>query len=267
MSNSVTHFVQSYPRPVSELLALGRPAHPICWDAKKWADYVQRFDFTERHVPDLIRMATDRDLNFRHQEDPAVYAPQHAWRALGQLRAESAIEPLLAILNVFDQIWDDAGLEEIPSVLGMIGASAIHPANAFALDARNRTGPRWTACRVLTAVAEWFPACRERCLACLRDLLQRARWNPPNFNGMVTSCLVDLNDTDSAGLIKWVYHCAPVDSFICGPWPTVAEELGVPVDIEAEPPTSDTPSNSNNGQPPKRNAKRRRFRKRKTASR
>jgi hypothetical protein len=58
------------------------------------------------HIPDLIRMATDEELNQADSESLKVWANVHAWRVLGQLRAAAAIEPLFSLLHRTDD--DDA---------------------------------------------------------------------------------------------------------------------------------------------------------------
>ena len=54
--------------------------------------------FSREHVPELLRMACDPELNEADSDDPRVYAPLHAWRVLGQLRAPEAAAPLADLL-------------------------------------------------------------------------------------------------------------------------------------------------------------------------
>ena len=51
------------------------------------------------------------------------WAPIHALRALGQLRAEAAIEPLLALIEIARE--NEWIVNEIPEVISMIGLSAL----------------------------------------------------------------------------------------------------------------------------------------------
>src|SRR5689334_3370154 len=104
-----------YEPPVDQLLARGEP------DGGPWPDYVTEYGFTEEHVPALIQLATDGSLCELESEDPLVWAPLHAWRALGQLRAEEAVEPLLGLLWRIDEWDDDWAGDELPEVIGMIG--------------------------------------------------------------------------------------------------------------------------------------------------
>ena len=59
----------------------------------QWPDY-PALGLRMEHVPDLIRMTLDDELHGADSDSREVWAPLHAWRALGQLRAESAIKPL-----------------------------------------------------------------------------------------------------------------------------------------------------------------------------
>src|SRR5688500_14994100 len=104
----------TYLPPVDRLLTLG--AEPV--RRRTWPDY-RNLGLEERHVPALIRMATDPVLYAGAERDPARWAPVHAWRALGQLRATAAAEPLLALLERESEgLWV---YDEVPAVLGMIG--------------------------------------------------------------------------------------------------------------------------------------------------
>ena len=61
--------------------------------ASEWRDYTA-MGFTAEHVPALLRMSADPELNEADSDDPRVYAPLHAWRVLGQLGVAEAAVPL-----------------------------------------------------------------------------------------------------------------------------------------------------------------------------
>jgi hypothetical protein len=67
------------------------------------------------HIPELIHMATDLELRGPESEekgedeDPDFWGPLHAIRALGQLHAETAIEPLV---NLLAELKDDEWMFE-----------------------------------------------------------------------------------------------------------------------------------------------------------
>src|SRR5947209_6188084 len=123
-----------YPPPLDQLLTLGEPRQP------GWPDYRAR-GIGPQHVPDLIRMATDPGLNGADGDSPLVWAPAHAWRALGQLRAAEAVEPLLRLLE--EQEDDDCLREELPEVFGLIGPPALPALSSFLADRSHGLYPRW----------------------------------------------------------------------------------------------------------------------------
>src|SRR3954447_20881997 len=116
----------SYSSPVSQLLTFGDIR-----ELREWPNYLD-LDLGPEHVPELIEMATDEELNWADSESLEVWAPIHAWRTLGQLRAEAAVEPLLSL---FEDLEDsDWVLEELPEVLGMIGSAALPALTTYIAD-------------------------------------------------------------------------------------------------------------------------------------
>ena len=92
--------------------------------ASEWRDYLA-LGLTTEHVPELVRMVLKEDLGWDDSEGTEVWASLHAWRALGQLRTESATEPLIQLLEHVDDREDDWIERDLPKVLGMIGPAAI----------------------------------------------------------------------------------------------------------------------------------------------
>ncbi|HWH68393.1 MAG TPA: hypothetical protein VNT26_03370, partial [Candidatus Sulfotelmatobacter sp.] len=108
----------SYHPPADQLLALGKP--------EGTQDYLA-LGIGADQVPELVRMVTDEALNNGPGDSLLVWAPVHAWRALAQLRAEAAIQPLLGLLRRIDERQDDWVGEDVPQALGKIGPAAIQP--------------------------------------------------------------------------------------------------------------------------------------------
>ena len=75
-----------------------------------WPDgdpnYVAEYSLTNEHIAALISLATE--WVDEPPENDAVYGPVHAWRALGQLRAVEAVQPLLDVQDELDE-RDDIG--------------------------------------------------------------------------------------------------------------------------------------------------------------
>ncbi|MFO0872537.1 MAG: hypothetical protein U0575_01010 [Phycisphaerales bacterium] len=75
-------------------------------------------------------------------DDTSVYASVHAWRALGQLRAEPVVDDLLAMLAPDAGRDDDWCLEEFPLVFALIGPPAIDRVAALARNVSLGLYPR-----------------------------------------------------------------------------------------------------------------------------
>ena len=85
-----------YQEPVARLLDYGECKMAGGGPAElAWPNYTNDLGLTPEHVPELIRLACDASLHAADGESFAVWAPTHAWRALGQLRALEAVVPLL----------------------------------------------------------------------------------------------------------------------------------------------------------------------------
>ena len=65
-------------------------------------------------------MATDDDLNEAETESSAVWAPGHAWRALAQLHAAEAGEPLAQLFRRIDENDDEFVGEDLPRAFGLL---------------------------------------------------------------------------------------------------------------------------------------------------
>src|SRR4051794_14321559 len=88
-----------YAAPVLRLLNIGEARS---YRPSEWPDYCVRFELQREHIGDLIRLACDAGLSQAEPTSSEVWAPMHAWRALGQMRAEEAVLPLLALLTAVE---------------------------------------------------------------------------------------------------------------------------------------------------------------------
>ena len=80
-----------YSPLVKQLITLGDPRQRREWE--NWRDYAA-LGLTAAHIPDLLRLMLDEDLSGADSDSAEVWAQLHAWRALGQLKAQAAAEPL-----------------------------------------------------------------------------------------------------------------------------------------------------------------------------
>jgi hypothetical protein len=217
----------SYSPPVDALLELGEKH----LKRKQGISYVKKFGFTEADIPELIRLATDHDLNWADSLSKEVWAPVHAWRALGELKAEAAIEPLL---SMFNELWEgDWFNEDMPDVFAGIGPTAIPQVKAFLENADNQFYSRWTALNILVRMAETYPETRDACVQELIQQLEHFDKNNREWNGVIISTLIDLEAKEAAPLMEKAFSAKWVDISIAGDWTDVQLSMGLISPAEA----------------------------------
>jgi hypothetical protein len=180
-------------------------------------------------IPRLIEMATDEALHFAGEDSPAVWAPLHAVRLLGELQAAVAVEPLLPLLS-----WDDDWLgEELPVALGRIGMPSMAPLRDMLFDPSGDVFVRGRAGTGLAKIAEYHPDRREEIVALLTAFLDDRETSAPDretLNGFVISDLVELNAKEALPAIQRAFEADRVDTMITG-LADVERDLSRPDDI------------------------------------
>lgn len=210
----------NYAEPVSQLLMLGD-----CREEHEWRDY-GTLGVGPGQVPDLIRMVDDDELHEADWESTEIWAPIHAWRALGQLRAEAAVEELLGILWRIDDGNDWVG-EEVPVVLGMIGPVAVPKIAEYLDEPLHGVWPRSAAAHALAEISQRHPAARDDCVAVLSSSLQDYAVHHPALNAFLMSYLVDLKAVESAPVMEEAFAADRVDISVQGDWEDVQILLGL----------------------------------------
>jgi hypothetical protein len=159
--------------------------------------------------------------------DDVELLPVTAWRTLADLRADSAVEPLIGMLCELDDEFDDWVSDELPHVFGKIGPSAIEPLMRLAQDERAIEMARSVAVRGLRRVADYHPPTRERIVVWLAEKMAAAREDDVRFNTTVMTELVDLGAVEAAEPIERAFAANLVDTGMFGDWEAVRRILGV----------------------------------------
>lgn len=188
-------------------------------------DYVAEYSLTPEHIPALISLATE--WVDAPPENDAVHGPVHAWRALGQLRAVEAVQPLLDVQDELDELDDDWYLEEFHHVFGLIGPPAIEPLAAFLSDDSHGEFPRVKSANGLREVVRRFPEARESVVAILTAELARYQKGVGSLNGFLVSDLLELEAVESAETIERAFAANVIDPTVVGDWGDIRRELGV----------------------------------------
>jgi hypothetical protein len=218
MSTESTSPEPAFPPPLDSLLELGDQGVFLA----DWQDY-GTMGFTAEHVPDLLRMATDDGLN-TSDDETLVYAPMHAWRTLGRMRAAEAAVPLAELLVRYD---DDAAREDLPRVLGMIGEPALEPVRLIVADASADTFLRGAAAAALLIAAQEHPDLRDRVVVLLAGQLEAWPQQDEIFNGFLVNNLTELGAVQAAPLMQAAFEADKVDETIRGDWEDVQVDLGL----------------------------------------
>lgn len=223
-----------YLPPLDRLLKLGaEPAR-----RRTWPDY-RTLGLEPRHVPPLIAMATDPALLGAAERDPAAWAPVHAWRALAQLRADTAVQPLLALLE--RNLNDPWIYDELPAVLGMIGPAALHGATVLLFDEMRDEDLRIAAAAIITNVGLEEPDRRDEAAAVLAKQLEDWAHQGRLLNALLVAELVSLGETAAAPLMEAAFAAGAVDESVGGDWEDAQVELGL-IPERTTPPAAQPPA-------------------------
>ncbi len=218
-----------YQPPVERLLTYGESDRIRPDD---WPDY-RELGIGPEHVPELIHMATDEALHEGDSESTEVWAPLHAWRALGQLRAVEAVEPLL---ELFDRLEDDDWVhEELPVVFGLMGPATLPALATYLADLAHTDSSRISAIASIEQIGKKWPDARGEALALLEERLERFEENEPDVNAFLVEALVELGAKEAAPLIERAFAEGYVDPIVMGDWQDVQVELGLKLAEEVAP--------------------------------
>lgn len=214
-----------YPEPVAKLLTLGES------EIHDEDDYL-KMGFTRADIPELIRLVEDEELRSlpwgeNGEVPPEVYAQVHAWRMLGQLEAVEAIPALIRQLRWIDIDQDDYVGEEIPVVLGKIGAAAIQPCREALADRSKHEFERIAAGAALAEIGKQHPEARQACVQALMSTLENYRDDDETINAFTLSDLADLEAVEAAPLAKEIFEAECADESVMGDYEDFQVEVGL----------------------------------------
>ena len=217
-----TDFCTQYADPVGRLLTIGETGS---YDPAKWPDYVAEFGLGRENLAALACMVCDAALNRADTDSSEVWAPMHAWRALGQLGVQEAVAPLLGFLRTSE--YDEAVSEELPVVFGMIGPAAVPHIAAFLSDRSNPTSPAATAIAGLKEIVARHPECRDDCVGILARVLEPDAEADPVVNGFAVWALIDLAAVEAIDAMRAAFRRKAVDLSLVGDEEDVEIALGL----------------------------------------
>jgi len=182
---------------------------------------------TEEHIPELIKMVGDEQLNQADGDNSEFWAPIHAWRTLGALRAAEAVPVMIDQLYQVDEYDNDWVAEDMPQAFGMIGEPAIQKLAQYTGNTSRTLFARAAAAHSLSHIGKAHPETRELCITGIEKALTDYRQNDPVLNGMLVARLLDLKATEAHSTIQQAYQDNYVDPMICGDLEHVEMLLGL----------------------------------------
>lgn len=200
------------------LIALDKPENQ---KVENWPDYVKQLGLKEKDIEDLVAIATHEALT---DDGDTWFAPVHAWRALGQMRAKAAIEPLISTFN-----WDmDWAWEELLDVYTLIGADAL-PALAKALKPTQAGGGESSIslAESMSRIGKLSEAARTEAIALLVEILGDRQTYDRKANGGIVFALLELKAVEAEKVLEEAHAGDRVDTSHCGSWAAVQVSLGL----------------------------------------
>jgi hypothetical protein len=209
-----------YLPPLDQLVRLGEPeCGHTCW-----MDYPGRFGLGQEHVPELVRMLRDPEWAEADGDSPMVYASVHAWRALGQLRAEAAIPALLDLIREADED-DDWVTEDLSTVFEHIGRAAFDPLVALFRDRSAGEKARVRAASAFTDVVRAAPDLRGEAVRVLTRALDAYTPESASLHVYLISDLLQLQALESLPSMRRAFQEDRVDTDLMD-WEEVEVTLG-----------------------------------------
>jgi len=176
-------------------------------------------------VTDLQALVRDASIDELDSERPEVWGPLHAWRALGQIGCEQAVEALVA---EFDRLREnDYGLAELPVVVGMIGPAAIPALEVYWRQPGKDEFAYVMAVDALCEIAKRHPASRDRVIGIYRDYMQAPELTMGSLNGLLMAALLDLDAAEAIDGIRHLFSLDCVDPGCAGDLEEIEMELGL----------------------------------------
>jgi uncharacterized protein YecA (UPF0149 family) len=212
----------TYTSPVNKLLILDEPLLPG-QPAMEFSSY----GIVYEHVPELIRMALDRELHTGPDSSPIIWAPIHALWALAQLRAEEAIVPLLELFQSTNEFADTWIVSELPFVFGEFGPAAIGPLATYLADASREEFARAEAAESLAKIGQYHPSVRAECVTHISRQMDRFLEHSGIMNGLIVSSLLELNAVEAASNMEKAFAAGAVEEGTAGDWEEVQVQLGL----------------------------------------
>ena len=218
-------FPTDFSEPVLALIALGEKSARV----SEWRNYLD-LGITSEHIPELLRILKEIEAFWPDvdvEKAPEPYAPIHAWRALGQLRAEQAIPSLTRLILWNEEESADWIMEDVPRVMGMIGPVCIPPLREYLLKPEKYEWASVTMAHSLAEIGKQNPEYRSACVEALQAGLEQYAENGETVNAFLIDYLAELKAVEATSLVERAYQADAVDISVLGDFEDFQIEVGL----------------------------------------
>lgn len=207
-----------YRPPVASLLTIGDPR------VKGVQEQVAALGLGQEHVPDLVRMAVDEELNGASGDSLEVWAPLHALRALKGLDASAHAAELMPLVELDEDDWFR---EELPGVFAQIGRPALAPLKAYLADRSHSVWGHSLVVRALGEIGQQHPELRDEVVVLLSHVLHHAEQYDELPCSFAMDALVELEAVEALPAIRHAFELDKIDPMVRGPWGDILDQLGI----------------------------------------
>lgn len=211
----------AYALPVAGLLTIGDPNN------KGVEGQIAALGLGQEHVPELVRMAVNPELNSAAGDSLEVWAPLHALRALKGLDASAHAAELMPLVELHEDDWFR---EELPGVFAQIGRPALESLQAYLADRSHSEWGHSLAARALGEIGQQHPALRAEVVALLSDVLHHAEQYDELTCSFAMDALVDLEAVEALPAIRHAFELDKIDPMVRGPWDVIVDQIGGEID-------------------------------------
>jgi len=204
--------IEDLPSAVQKLAGLGD-----AWKEPNWLNYLS-FGLDSSHIPVLIGIVEDRAQLWNESagSSDTMWMPVHAWRALAQLQATTAIPALLDLLHEIDDEGNEIIQEDLPDVIAQIGPGAMEQTGAYLCSKINPLWARISAAYALRNLAAADSTMRSPVVTLLEKVLESYQENDRTLNGFLVAFLADLQAAATTPMVEQAYLANRVDEGILG---------------------------------------------------
>lgn len=171
---------------------------------EEWPDYVTKLKLTDNHIDKLIDIIYDVRFDDLPEEDVRCFASVHAYRSLGQLKAEKAIIPLLNFIHnnkEEDFTWE---LIEFEKVFKLIGNNGVVLLLKVFSDSKYDFAIRECVFNSLTSIIKESKTHLRIVLNIMKEVLEDYENNDIYLNMLIINKLMGYNYTNAIKIVEQV---------------------------------------------------------------